>query len=92
MTTDKKKGKKLPVHVTDKAAQDFTDQADLSEYDLTGFEPASFEFQRKDARLELRVSPQQLEALKVAAKEQGIPHTRLARLFIEQGMKALSPR
>ncbi len=91
MKKNKKKLKQLPLHVTDEAAQEFTDTTNLAEYDLTGFKPMTFEFQKKDARLELRVPQDQLDALKDEAKRQGIPHTRLVRQFIEQGMQALQP-
>ena len=84
--------KPLPRHTTDEAAEAFTDTADLTEYDLSGFEPTTFEFQPKSARLEVRVAPDQLAALKDAAKRQGIPHTRLVRQFIEQGIQSLSSR
>jgi len=84
------KGKPLPPLLTDEEAERFTDTADLSEYDLSGFAPMRFEFAAKDARLELRIPADQLEALKRAAKGQGIPHTRLVRKFIEDGLAALA--
>jgi len=49
----------------------------------------TFEFQKKSARLELRIPEEQLAVLKKLAKEKGIPHTRLVRQFIEQGVQAL---
>jgi len=45
----------------------------------------------KETRLEIRVSQDQLKALKEAAQKQGIPHARLVRQFIEQGMLNLGP-
>jgi len=86
---DKKKLKKLPVLLTDEEAEKFTDEADLSEYDLSGFKPVQFEFLKKSARMELRLPEDQLKALKKAAKQQGIPYTRLVRQFIDQGMRTL---
>ena len=83
--------KTLPPLLSDEAAERFTDEADLSEYDLSGFQPVEFEFQPKDTRLELRLPRDQLAALKLAAKRQGIPHTRLVRKFIEDGMRGLEP-
>lgn len=84
-----KKLKKLPIHKTDKEAEDFVDNADLSEYDLSGFKPlSSFEFaQKKDARLQTRIASDQLKLLKAEAEKQNIPYTRLARLLIEQGIR-----
>jgi len=53
---DKKKLKKLPVLLTDADAEKFTEEADLSEYDLSGFRPVKFEFLKKSARMELRLT------------------------------------
>ena len=74
---------------TDQEAIDEVDNIDLSEYDLSVFQPMQFEFKKKNARLELRIPEDQLIALKLIAKEQGIPHTRLVRHFIDQGIEAL---
>jgi predicted DNA binding CopG/RHH family protein len=81
--------KRLPVLLTDSDAEQFTDEADLTEYDLSGFVPAGFEFQPKKARLELRLPQEQLDAVKREAKARGIPYTRLVRQFIEQGMRSI---
>lgn len=92
--TDKPKaGKPLPALKTDEDARRFVDTADLSEYDLSGFRPlSSFAFaQKKDARLEMRISQDELDVLKSEAKRRGIPHSRLARMMIEQGLRALPP-
>jgi predicted DNA binding CopG/RHH family protein len=83
--------KPLPVHYTDAEAQDFTDTSDLSEYDLSGFKPVSFQMKKKDARLEMRISQVGLDTLKAEAQRRGVPHSRLARTIIEQGLKHLSP-
>ena len=74
---------------TDQDAIDEVENIDLSEYDLDEFKPVTFEFQKKSARLELRIPEEQLAVLKKLAKEKGIPHTRLVRQFIEQGVQAL---
>ena len=84
-----KKLKKLPPLLTDEAAERFTDEADLSEYDLSGFRPVHFELQKKTARLELRLPQAQLDAVKAAAERRGIPYTRLVRQFIDEGMRGL---
>ena len=39
--------KKLPKFKTDAEAEAFVDKADLSQYDLSGMKPVSFEFQPK---------------------------------------------
>ena len=85
--------KSFPVHKTDDEAAKFVDTADLSEYDFSGFRPmSSFAFaQKKDARLEMRISQAELDILKSKAKEMGIPHSRLARMMIEQGLQSFAP-
>ena len=89
MNKDKSALKSLPPLQSDADAERFSDEEDLSEYDLSDFRPVQFEFQKKSARLELRLPEDQLATLKEVAKEQGIPHTRLVRQFIEQGIRAL---
>lgn len=84
--------KAWPNLKSDAEAEAFIDEADLSEYDFSQMVPIeSLELRKKDARLELRLSQHQLDALKSAAKEQGIPYTRLARLIIERGLQAFRP-
>ena len=78
--------KQIPHHYTDKDADHFLETADLSEYDLSVFKPMTFEFAKKEARLELRLPSDQLDALKSAAQKMGIPHTRLVRQFITEGL------
>jgi predicted DNA binding CopG/RHH family protein len=84
----KKPLKTLPPLLTDEEAERFTDEADLSEYDLSGFKPVRFEFQKKEGRLNMRLPQEQLRALKAVAEREGIPYTRLARQFIEEGIAA----
>ena len=85
----KDKLKQLPPLLSDEEAEQFTEEADLSEYDLSGFKPVRFEYLNKDARMEVRLPRDQLDALKEAARQQGIPYTRLVRQFIDQGMRSL---
>jgi predicted DNA binding CopG/RHH family protein len=87
--SDKDKLRELPPLLSDDEAEKFTEEADLSEYDLSGFKPVRFEYLHKDARMEVRLPRDQLEALKKAAKQQGIPYTRLVRRFIDEGMRAM---
>jgi predicted DNA binding CopG/RHH family protein len=78
--------KPMPHHFTDEDADRFLEEADLSEYDLSGFKPMNFEFSKKEARLEVRIPETQLAALKTIAKREGIPHSRLVRQFIAEGL------
>lgn len=81
--------KPLPALLSDEAAERFMETENLADYDLSGFKPRHFEFGKKDARLELRIPREQLAALKEAASRAGIPHTRLVRQFIEQGLQGV---
>lgn len=91
MNDEKQKLKKLPLHLTDEDAERFVDEADLSEYDLSGGVPFDkfFEMKKKDSSIHLRLPQSQLVALKEAAKKQGVPYTRLIRHFIDQGIRML---
>jgi hypothetical protein len=42
--------KTIPTFRTDVEAEHFVDTADLTEYDLSGFKPPRFEFEKKDAQ------------------------------------------
>lgn len=82
--------KKLPVLTSDEEAERFVDEADLSEYDLSGFRPAQFEVHRKTASIHLRLSEQLLAAVKKRAGERGIPYQRLIRQAIERELREAS--
>jgi predicted DNA binding CopG/RHH family protein len=75
--------KPIPSFKTDEEAERFVDQADLTEYDLSAFRPASFEFARKGAQINLRVPQSLLDAVKAKASAQGIPFTRYIRMLME---------
>ncbi len=78
--------KPMPHHYTDEEADKFLEEENLADYDLSGFKPMKFEFAKKDARMELRLPPDQLVALKATAQKMGIPYTKLVRQFITEGL------
>ena len=78
--------KKIPTFKTDKGAERFVDTADLSEYDLSGFKPIHFEFERKTAQLNMRVPKPLLDAVKKRASARGIPYTRFIREAVERAL------
>ena len=80
--------KKIPTFKTDREAERFTDTADLSDYDLSGARPVRFEFEKKDARVNMRLPQALLEALKERAKQRGIPYQRLIREALERAVTA----
>ncbi len=74
----------MPPLNSDEEAERFVAEADLTEYDLSGFEPMRFELRRKDKTVSLRLPSELLEAAKAAAAREGIPYQRFMRHAIEQ--------
>ncbi|MGB6007598.1 CopG family antitoxin [Castellaniella sp.] len=68
---------------SDQEAEDFVANADLSEYDLSGFKPMHFELEPKSASLNMRLPAALLDAIKARAKARGIPYTRYVRMLLE---------
>ena len=83
--------KKIPTFRTDAEAERFVATADLTQYDLSGAKPVRFEFEKKDAQLNMRVPKPLLERVKARAKARGIPYTRLIRETLEQAMTIREP-
>ncbi len=80
--------KKIPTFKTDREAERFIDTADLSDYDLSGARPVRFEFEKKDARVNMRLPRPLLDALKERARQRGIPYQRLIREALERAVTA----
>lgn len=76
-------GRKVPHFTSDEEAAAFLDQ-DLSNLDFSQFKPSLFEFKPKASQLNMRLPAILLDALKVRAKECGIPYTRYIRQLLEQ--------
>jgi predicted DNA binding CopG/RHH family protein len=79
----KTKSKQMPSLHNDAEAEEFVEQADLSQYDLSGFKPMRFEIEPKAAALNMRIPLGLLEAVKAKAKAKGIPYTRYVRMLLE---------
>ena len=84
--SEDRKLKDIPDFKTDQEAERFVDEANLADYDLSGFKPMRFEFERKSAQLNMRVPEPLLEAVKMRAKSRGIPFTRYIRMLMEQDL------
>jgi predicted DNA binding CopG/RHH family protein len=78
--------KKIPTFRSDEEAEGFVDTADLSEYDLSGARPVRFEFEKKAARINMRLPVPLLEAVKEKARARGIPYQRFIRETLEQAV------
>ena len=81
------KKRKVPRLTTDEDAEKFLEQ-DLSDLDFSQFKPVRFEFEKKDARLNMRVPLSMMRALKSRAKARGIPYQRFIREALEQTLGA----
>jgi predicted DNA binding CopG/RHH family protein len=79
--------KRIPTFKTDKSAENFVDTADLTEYDLSGGKLVRFEFEKKAARINMRLPEPLLEAVKESAKERGIPYQRFIREALEHAVR-----
>lgn len=75
--------KKFPVLNTDEEAEEFVANADLSEYDFSGFKPVRFEFTPKREKISLELPEKLLEAVKTRASEKNISYAQ----FIEQALE-----
>ena len=78
--------KKLPRLKSDKAAEEFVAQADLTEYDLSGMRPIRFEFQPKSERVNMRLPRQLLDAVRASAAKAGVPYQRFIRQALENAV------
>ena len=80
------KKKKLPTLKSDREAERFVAESDLTEYDLSGFKPVHFEFDRKTAKINMRLPEKLLDAVKTKASERGIPYQRWIRETLERAV------
>jgi predicted DNA binding CopG/RHH family protein len=78
--------KKIPTFESDAEAEDFVETADLSQYDLSGATPVRFEFEKKAARVNMRLPETLLVAVKARAKARGIPYQRFIREALEHAV------
>jgi predicted DNA binding CopG/RHH family protein len=84
---DKEKLPVPPPLKTDEAAERFVDQADLTRFDLSRFRSMNFEFEKKTARVNMRLPEPLLRAVKAKAQTRGIPYQRLIREAIERALE-----
>ena len=82
--------KKIPTFKSDREAEAFVDTADLTDYDLSRAKPFRFEFEKKAARVNMRMPEPLLNALKSRAKERGIPYQRFIREALEEAVTSHS--
>jgi predicted DNA binding CopG/RHH family protein len=80
--------KRIPSFKSDEEAAAFVDTADLTKYDLSGAKPVRFEFEKKGARVNMRMPEPLLKAVKSRARERGIPYQRFIREALERAVAA----
>jgi predicted DNA binding CopG/RHH family protein len=80
--------KKIPTFKSDRAAAVFVNEADLSQYDLSGAQMVRFEIKRKDKSINLRLSEELYDAVRKRAARAGLPYQRFIRLTLEQALGA----
>jgi|GEM_PF-1856695 len=64
--------KQLPMLTTDKGAEDFIDNANLAEYDLSVLTPIRFEFQPKEQSVTMHLSEPLLANIKAPIKQDAV--------------------
>jgi predicted DNA binding CopG/RHH family protein len=77
---------RIPTFKSDDEAARFVETADLAEYDLSGAEPVRFEFEKKGARVNMRLPETLLKAVKARADARGIPYQRFIREALERAV------
>src|ERR687897_3496862 len=77
--------RKVPRLTTDEQAEAFLEQ-DLSDLDFSQFKPVRFEFEKKAARVNMRLPETLLAAVKERAEARGIPYQRFIREALEHAV------
>lgn len=78
--------RKWPVLTSDAAAERFVETADLTEYDFAQIVPVRYEFEKKEAALNMRIPASLLGAVKAKARAEGLPYARYIRRLIERDL------
>lgn len=77
----------LPRLKTDREAERFVAGSDLTHYDLSLLKATRFEFAAKEARINMRLPSELLNAVKRAAQQRGVPYQRFIRQTLERALK-----
>jgi len=77
--------RKVPKLQTDKEAEEFLDR-DLSDLDFSQFKPVRFEFEKKTARVNMRLPEALLSAVKKRAVARKVPYQRFIREALERAV------
>lgn len=77
--------RKVPRLKSDAEAEAFL-SSDLSDLDFAQFKPARFEFEKKTARVNMRLPETLLRAVKARATARKIPYQRFIRESLERAV------
>jgi predicted DNA binding CopG/RHH family protein len=83
--------KPLPTLLTDQEAEDFVENSDLTEYDLSNMRLVKFEFRPKSERVNMRLPGPLPSAVKASAAEAGVPYQRFIRQTLDAAVQARKP-
>lgn len=78
--------KPIPTFKSDREAEEFVADADLTEYDLSGAQLVRFEMKPKTRSISLRLPEELYQAVRDEATRMGIPYQRFIRLMLEQAL------
>ena len=79
--------RKVPKFKSDAEAEAFLEQ-DLSDLDFSQFKPMRFEFEKKTARVNMRLPEKLLKAVKARPTARKIPYQRFIRESLERAVAA----
>ncbi len=79
--------RKVPKFKSDAEAEAFLEK-DLSDLDFSLFKPMRFEFEKKTARVNMRLPEKLLKAVKARATARKIPYQRFIRESLERAVAA----
>jgi len=78
--------RKLPAAKTDRQAASIVKRTNLTKYDLSAMRSVRFEFEAKEARINMRLPGKLLDAVKAAARQAGVPYQRFIRHALEEAI------
>lgn len=79
--------KKLPKLRSDREAEAFVAESDLTAYDLSEMKVMRFEIQPKSERVNMRLPKPLLQAVKSSAAKAGLPYQRFIRQALEDAVR-----
>lgn len=80
--------KKIPRFETDEEAERFVEESDLSEYDLSEFQPMKLESLDEDITISMKLPAPLVKQMQAKAEAQGIPYSRYIRRLLEADLSA----